>query len=406
MCLSSFLFFLQLQPAAARAARPPHPAGRGRVQGLHHCAVYAHGGYFAAVFGQAGRHRGAHSGDGVWLAGVLCVRVFLPAGRSRSRGFWGCGCCTGSARASSPRARPPSLPTSCPLERRGEAMGLLGVTGSLGMAAGPAFGSWLADARSPSTPCFTAPAGRRCCRCWCRAPSPKRCPWPSGERFSLGAAEAELERGAGAAGAGAGPGHAAVPVSLRRGAHRDTRPKPAAGPHGLHQGPVLHLLHGGLAGGAAGGGQGLATRTGGCRCCAGRRACWPLGLALLVWSPSVPVFLLGAVVFGLGTGLNSPTLYAWTIDLSHPERRGRAVATMYIALEVGIGLGALLAGWIFGNQRRPPALRARPEPGCACWRPLAYLSAHARRHAPSWPPAWPSQSAADARAPKKWCSDR
>ena len=31
-----------------------------------------------------------------------------------------------------------------PTERRGEAMGLLGVTGSLGMAAGPAFGSWVA----------------------------------------------------------------------------------------------------------------------------------------------------------------------------------------------------------------------------------------------------------------------
>jgi MFS family permease len=75
-----------------------------------------------------------------------------------------------------------------------------------------------------------------------------------------------------------------------------------------------------------------------------------VGLALLAWTPSVPVFLLGAIVFGIGTGLNSPTLYAWTIDLSHPERRGRGVATMYIALEVGIGIGALLAGWIFANQ--------------------------------------------------------
>ena len=75
-----------------------------------------------------------------------------------------------------------------------------------------------------------------------------------------------------------------------------------------------------------------------------------LGLAVLVWSPSVPVFLLGAVIFGLGTGLNSPTLYAWTVDLSHPERRGRGIATMYIALEVGIMFGALFAGWIFDNQ--------------------------------------------------------
>jgi len=75
-----------------------------------------------------------------------------------------------------------------------------------------------------------------------------------------------------------------------------------------------------------------------------------LGLAVLTWSPSAPIFLLGATIFGMGTGLNSPTLYAWTVDLSPPERRGRGLATMYIALEVGIGLGALLAGWIFSNQ--------------------------------------------------------
>jgi len=74
------------------------------------------------------------------------------------------------------------------------------------------------------------------------------------------------------------------------------------------------------------------------------------GLALLVWVPTVPGFLAGAVVFGLSTGLLSPTLYAWTIDLSQPAHRGRAVATMYIALEAGIGLGALAAGWIFSNQ--------------------------------------------------------
>jgi len=60
--------------------------------------------------------------------------------------------------------------------------------------------------------------------------------------------------------------------------------------------------------------------------------------------------LLAGVLFGVATGMNSPTIYAWTIDLSHTEHRGRAMATMYIALEVGIGLGALGAGWLYGNQ--------------------------------------------------------
>ncbi|GAB2958064.1 MFS transporter [Hymenobacter coalescens] len=75
-----------------------------------------------------------------------------------------------------------------------------------------------------------------------------------------------------------------------------------------------------------------------------------LALVVLTFAQGPWLFLAGAVLFGLGSGLNSPTLYAWTIDLSHPERRGRAVSTMYIALEIGIGLGALLAGWLYANE--------------------------------------------------------
>ncbi|HEY1006827.1 MAG TPA: MFS transporter [Sphingobacteriaceae bacterium] len=61
-----------------------------------------------------------------------------------------------------------------------------------------------------------------------------------------------------------------------------------------------------------------------------------------------PAELLGAsVVYGIGSGILSPAVSAWTADLSNPERRGMATATMYIALEAGIGLGALLAGSLF-----------------------------------------------------------
>jgi len=56
---------------------------------------------------------------------------------------------------------------------------------------------------------------------------------------------------------------------------------------------------------------------------------------------------IGAVIYGIGTGILSPALNAWTIDLSDPDHRGKAVATMYIFLEAGIGLGALFAGWFY-----------------------------------------------------------
>lgn len=57
--------------------------------------------------------------------------------------------------------------------------------------------------------------------------------------------------------------------------------------------------------------------------------------------------MAASALYGVATGMLSPTASAWTIDLSHPDYRGKAMATMYIALEAGIGMGALLAGWIF-----------------------------------------------------------
>ncbi len=75
-----------------------------------------------------------------------------------------------------------------------------------------------------------------------------------------------------------------------------------------------------------------------------------LGCLFLGFAPSGFWLLTAGVFFGLAVGMNTPTIYAWTIDLSHPERRGRAIATMYISLEIGIGLGALTSGWLYDNQ--------------------------------------------------------
>lgn len=69
-----------------------------------------------------------------------------------------------------------------------------------------------------------------------------------------------------------------------------------------------------------------------------------LGIALANSS----LMLMGAsAIYGVASGMLSPSVTAWTIDLSKPGQRGKAVATMYIFMEVGIGLGALLAGSMF-----------------------------------------------------------
>lgn len=70
----------------------------------------------------------------------------------------------------------------------------------------------------------------------------------------------------------------------------------------------------------------------------------------LVWigmANSSLSLMLASALYGIATGMLSPTTSAWTADLSDPLQRGKAMATMYIALEAGIGLGALLAGWLF-----------------------------------------------------------
>lgn len=61
-------------------------------------------------------------------------------------------------------------------------------------------------------------------------------------------------------------------------------------------------------------------------------------------------FFIGGAILGAATGMNSPTIFAWTIDLSDPMKRGKAMSTMYIALEIGIGSGALLSAYIYNNQ--------------------------------------------------------
>lgn len=74
-----------------------------------------------------------------------------------------------------------------------------------------------------------------------------------------------------------------------------------------------------------------------------------LSMVLLILTDSPAWFWTAAVVYGLSWGMNSPTVTAWTADLSDEATRGRAMATMYIALEAGIGLGALASGWVLNH---------------------------------------------------------
>ncbi|MBV9987365.1 MAG: MFS transporter [Chitinophagaceae bacterium] len=75
-----------------------------------------------------------------------------------------------------------------------------------------------------------------------------------------------------------------------------------------------------------------------------------IGFIFLAFAHDSTMVIISAIIFGLGMGMNGPTLMAWAVDLCTAANRGRAVASVYIALELGIGSGAILSAWIYNNH--------------------------------------------------------
>ena len=75
-----------------------------------------------------------------------------------------------------------------------------------------------------------------------------------------------------------------------------------------------------------------------------------VSVTIISLATSTPLFYAGGILFGLAAGMNSPTIFAWTIDRSNEKHRGRAMSTLYMFLEFGIGSGAAISGYIYGND--------------------------------------------------------
>ncbi len=96
-----------------------------------------------------------------------------------------------------------------------------------------------------------------------------------------------------------------------------------------------------------------------------------IGVSMLAFAyASTPgMMYLASALFGLGNGIFSPAINAWTVDLGDPERKGRALATMFIALEIAIGGGAAIAGWYVADDfnRMPAVFELSAAMGFAGW---------------------------------------
>lgn len=65
-----------------------------------------------------------------------------------------------------------------------------------------------------------------------------------------------------------------------------------------------------------------------------------ISMILLAFIETVFWYTVASFIFGIATGINSPTLFAWTADLSPNHRRGIGAGTLFISLEFGILFGS------------------------------------------------------------------
>jgi len=71
-----------------------------------------------------------------------------------------------------------------------------------------------------------------------------------------------------------------------------------------------------------------------------------LTLVIIFLAHTLPVFILAGVVYGVGFGAVQPTTQALSVSYVPPERRGAATATYFLFLDLGLGLGSVLWGFV------------------------------------------------------------
>lgn len=70
------------------------------------------------------------------------------------------------------------------------------------------------------------------------------------------------------------------------------------------------------------------------------------GFIALAASRGVTGFLIAAVVIGVGNGMVWPTIQTMVINMVEPQRRGVANSTYFSAVDLGIGSGSVVLGWL------------------------------------------------------------
>ncbi len=73
------------------------------------------------------------------------------------------------------------------------------------------------------------------------------------------------------------------------------------------------------------------------------------GMVSMAYTTDMTWFYISSILFGLGSGMTTPTLFAWTVDLGDSRNKAKSIATVYMGLEAGIFLGAIISAEIYSN---------------------------------------------------------
>jgi len=71
-----------------------------------------------------------------------------------------------------------------------------------------------------------------------------------------------------------------------------------------------------------------------------------VSMVLLAVAGSIPIFILAAILNGLGYGALHPVFNTMAVRACSPDRKGAANATFYIGIDVGAGVGSVIGGFL------------------------------------------------------------
>ncbi len=75
-----------------------------------------------------------------------------------------------------------------------------------------------------------------------------------------------------------------------------------------------------------------------------------IAMMMLAFGQTPRDLMVAVSLYGLAQGMTSPTLMAWATDLSDERFKGRGISSLYIFMEMGIGVGAFASGLIYAND--------------------------------------------------------